>query len=386
MKLTFSLRLAAVGVVAVRFAKGLWAAPSLERLAPSEPVTVIVPVRDEAERVGPLLAALRGESTVRVVVVDDGSSDDTVAVARAGGAAVVVGTPPPAGWNGKSWALRQGIEASENGGVAGGPIRIGPGAGEVSDPAAMADESARRGPALGDWVVAIDADVVVEPWLPAAAAERARRDGVDLLTLAGRFDLPDRRARWLHSSMLAGLVTRFGPPGTGGRLANGQCMVARRETMLAGLETVRSAPVEDVALARHVRSTGGTVEFLDADGAMVVRPYRSCSDVWRGWGRSIGLRSIEPAWRQMLELTVVAATMPLPLVRLATRRADVVDVAALTLRAGLLVGMRRAYLDRGVSYWCSPLADLPATVATWWGVFGPPRPWRGRRPAHSAAG
>lgn len=365
MTLSRLLRSVAVGVVAGRFVRGLWASPRLVCSPPSESVTVVVPARDEAERIGPLLAALRGEPTIeRVIVVDDGSVDETAAVARAGGAAVVAGVPPPPGWNAKSWAIRQGVLAMTT----------------------LADESDAGDPDVGrrvvgspgDWVVAIDADVVVEPWVPAVAAERADRDGLTLLTLAGRFDVPDSSARWLHSAMLAGLVTRFGPPGTSDRLANGQCLIARRETLLAGLQAVRSAAVEDVALARHVRSVGGRVAFLDAGSAMVVRPYHDIGEVRSGWGRSVGLRHVEPWWRQLIEFAIATVVLPGPFVRLLLRRADAVDLAAFALRSGLLVGMRTAYLDRGVAYWTSPLADLPALTATWWGVVGPAGPWRGR--------
>ncbi|HEV3000586.1 MAG TPA: glycosyltransferase family A protein, partial [Solirubrobacteraceae bacterium] len=56
-------------------------------------ITVVVPVRDGAASLPPLLASLAGQTLARerfeVIVVDNGSRDATAAVAREGGARVV---------------------------------------------------------------------------------------------------------------------------------------------------------------------------------------------------------------------------------------------------------------------------------------------------------
>ncbi|CAO5164941.1 mycofactocin glycosyltransferase [Frankia sp. AiPs1] len=51
-------------------------------------ITAVVPVRDGEGRIGPLVAALRGECA-EVIVVDDGSRDETAAQAEAAGARVL---------------------------------------------------------------------------------------------------------------------------------------------------------------------------------------------------------------------------------------------------------------------------------------------------------
>lgn len=52
-------------------------------------VSVIIPTLDEAERIAPLIDALRADSFDEVVVADGGSVDDTLERARAAGAIVV---------------------------------------------------------------------------------------------------------------------------------------------------------------------------------------------------------------------------------------------------------------------------------------------------------
>ena len=132
-------------------------------------------------------------------MVDDESTDDTAALAGSLGARVVAGRPLPPGWVGKPWALDQGLRV-----------------------------------ARGEWVVTMDADAEAVLGLPAALVERAQRDGLDFVSLAGRFRCPTSALRGLHPSLLTTLVYRFGPPGSsrtprpGRSVANGQCTAFRR--------------------------------------------------------------------------------------------------------------------------------------------------------------
>src|SRR5262249_50673247 len=85
-------------------------------------VTAVVPARNEADgiaaSIGSLLAQdYRGPWTV--ILVDDDSSDGTADIARraapaevAGRLQVVSGRALPAGWTGKLWAGKQGIDAA----------------------------------------------------------------------------------------------------------------------------------------------------------------------------------------------------------------------------------------------------------------------------------
>lgn len=332
-------------------------------------VSVVVPARDEAGRIGPLLAAVAADTQVdEVVVVDDQSSDGTAAVARAAGARVVAGTGPPPGWAGKAWALQQGIEA-----------------------------------ATGTWVVCLDADTRPQPGLVGAlvgalaggdAADGedggAGPDGagpgdlLDLVTVGPRFLCDTALERLVHPAMLATLVARFGPPGVpapaGRTVANGQCTAARRERWLALGAMAPAAPslVEDVALARHLVAAGHRVAFLDGQRVLDVRMHERGADVWRGWGRSLPLAEVTGRPRLAADLATTWLALALPLPRLALRRGDALDAALLAVRLGVLVATAPSYARRGPAYWCSPLADLPVAVALTRGALRPVRTWRGR--------
>ena len=124
----------AAGAVAVsRIARAATVeAPVRPTLSPMQTISVVVPARDEAERIAPLLDAVVGAPGVaEVIVVDDQSTDATAEIARRAGTTVITGAPLPEGWAGKAWALQQGIAA-----------------------------------ASVDWVVTLDADARPDPRLP----------------------------------------------------------------------------------------------------------------------------------------------------------------------------------------------------------------------------
>ncbi|MGH9269816.1 MAG: glycosyltransferase [Ilumatobacteraceae bacterium] len=315
-------------------------------------ISVVIPARNEAGRIGPLLGAVVGAPGVsEVLVVDDQSTDDTAAVARRLGAIVVDGQPRPRGWAGKAWALQQGLGAAQ-----------------------------------GEWIVTLDADTRPDPQLPAAVVARARTDALDVVTLAGRFECPTPGLRWLHPALLTTLVYRGAPPGAVDagpvhrRMGNGQCMAFPQATLAGagGFATVAAHTVEDVALVRGLAVAGFAVEFLDASALLRVRMYESFADAWTGWGRSLSLPGVDPWLRRALDLVVVAVAQAAPLPRLLARRGDVLDVVLLIARIGTLIGTARAYDRRGPTYWLSPLADPLAIVALARGLVTRRQRWRGR--------
>jgi dolichol-phosphate mannosyltransferase len=331
--------------------------PSLAEGTPAAaPVTVLIPARDEADRIGPVLAAMVGAPGVaEVIVIDDNSTDATADISETAGARVVEGQPLPPGWAGKAWALHQGLAEARTA-----------------------------------WVVTLDADTDPDPYLPLALTQRAEADGYMLMTVGGRFDCPTPGARWLHPAFLTTLVYRFGPPGVRGVLAdrlmaNGQCMVARRDIWQAEgyMAFVAEELVEDVALARYLARRGHRVGFLDAAELLTVRMYEDALDTWRGWGRSIALPGVEKPLQQWRDLVVVILAQALPLPRVLAGRGDVVDVGLLVMRIGTLFGTRRAYtssrdLRDRLAYWGSPLADPIAAAAILRGIIRPRQMWKGR--------
>lgn len=82
--------------------------------ATPQPVSVIVPARNEERNLPALLRSLAEQSVKprEIVVVDDGSIDRTADIARQCGATVIASQPLPDGWRGKTWACHQGARAA----------------------------------------------------------------------------------------------------------------------------------------------------------------------------------------------------------------------------------------------------------------------------------
>ena len=85
----------------------------------SDGVLAVVPARNEAELIGPVVTSLLNQNVAMpVLLVDDESTDGTADVARraaekAGKAhalIVIQSKPLPAGWTGKLWSIHQGLE------------------------------------------------------------------------------------------------------------------------------------------------------------------------------------------------------------------------------------------------------------------------------------
>ena len=343
----------ATAAVLARLARGRRRRPPLQPQGAPDGVTisVVVPARDEADRIGPCLDGLAGDPAVaEVLVVDDGSTDGTAAVARARGARVIRAPEPPPGWVGKPWALQQGLEA-----------------------------------ATGDVVVSLDADT--RPRRGLAGALAAALAGADLVSAGARFACDTAGERLLHPAMLATLVYRFGPPDAAGPpppparlLVNGQCTAVRRADLLAagGYAHAAGHLTDDAAFARGLAARGRRVTFHDAGDLLEVDMHASAAEVWREWGRSLALPDVTAPGRQAADLATVWLTLGLPPLRLLARRATRLDLALLVLRGLMTAGLARAYRRRGTAYWLSPLADPAAAVRLTLSAVRPARRWRGR--------
>ena len=240
-----------VSLLSLHSALNRWAPSSA---GPAATVSVLVPARDEASRIGGLLATLPRD--VEVLVLDDGSTDGTADRVRAAGFPVLTGRPLPAGWLGKPWACQQLADA-----------------------------------ATGEVLVFVDADVVLAPG--AVDATVAALDGLDLVSPYPR-QLADGPARLVQPLLQWSLLT-FLPRG-GVRssrpslsAANGQLLAVRRAAYdrAGGHAAVRDQVVEDVALLRAVKRTGGRGGVVDGTRLASTRMYEDWPALVEGYTKSL---------------------------------------------------------------------------------------------------
>jgi len=232
-----------------------------------EPVTALLPVRNEAANVGECLdSLLRQQGPLSIRVADDGSRDGTSALVAAIAAreprVTLLTVPSPAsGWSGKTNALSH----------------------------------AARGVA-DDWLLAVDADVRLGPAAVASALAAARVHGLDALSLAAR-----QRVETLGEALLTPLVFgmldwrlgdwRVAARGDGAPVANGQFFLLRRAALEAagGYAAIAGQTLDDVALARALGAAGRRCGFWRAGSALSTRMYDGFAASFRGWRRNLAL-------------------------------------------------------------------------------------------------
>jgi hopene-associated glycosyltransferase HpnB len=228
-------------------------------------VDIIIPARDEAETIGPVIASLLDQEyrgRFRIILVDDNSTDGTAE--RAGTAqnlTILTGRAKPAGWSGKLWALSQGIAASH------APV-----------------------------LLFTDADIVHDPRHLAALVARLQgvhpgEPPVDMVSEMVRLNctsLPERALvpAFVYFFQMLYPFARVNDPRSSVAAAAGGTVLIRRTALerIGGIAAIRNALIDDVTLAQAVKSSGGEgggAIYLGHSGlATSVRPYPHWSDLW----------------------------------------------------------------------------------------------------------
>jgi hopene-associated glycosyltransferase HpnB len=231
-------------------------------------VTAVIPARDEADCVGQTVASLLRQTypgEFNVVLVDDRSRDGTGQVAREAAAAlgaagrltVISGSALPAGWTGKLWAQRQGVEACEN---------------------------APRPP---DYILLTDADIVYAPDALQVLVARAKADGLVLTSLMAKLRCKSFAERMFVPAfifffqMLYPFAWARNPRNSTAAAAGG-CMLVRCETLQAagGLEAIRDALIDDCALAKLLKAQG-PISITLTDRVHSIRAYPEIGEIRR---------------------------------------------------------------------------------------------------------
>jgi hopene-associated glycosyltransferase HpnB len=273
------------------FAHGkFWASgPELAPAVPAElpDVDVIVPARDEAATIGPVIASLLAQDYAgkyRVTLVDDNSTDGTGALAgTAPNLRVISGEPKPAGWSGKLWALRQGIAVSS------APVLLFADGDIVHDPRHLSSLVAR----------------LVHP--PVAMVSEMVR--LNCTSVAERALVP----AFVYFFQMLYPFARVNNPRSSVAAAAGGTVLIRREALerIGGIDAIKDALIDDVSLANAVKTAGGPAGasiYLGHSGlATSIRPYPGFRDLWQMISRTAftQLRYSAP----LLALTLIGLTL-----------------------------------------------------------------------------
>jgi chlorobactene glucosyltransferase len=239
-------------------------APASASSASTPRVSVVVAARNEELDLPATLASLVAQDypNLEIVVVEGGSTDGTARVIDSYAPRVRrVDEPPlPAGWVGKNWGCWTG-------------------AGSTS----------------GEWLLFVDADVVLHPAAVRTTVEWALQEQAALATLASHVEMVGFWERTVLPFYVQMVLTYFRAPRVNrprsrAAMANGQFWLTRRTDYdaVGGHAAVRSQIVEDVAIAQRYRAAGRALRIAWAPTLLRTRMYRDRVEMADGILRTVG--------------------------------------------------------------------------------------------------
>ncbi len=233
-----------------------------------ESISVIVPLRNEANNVGELVASLRDQENltqVEFLLLDDNSEDETLALLHQHTSGqsnfhILTGSTLPQGWIGKTWALQQLFDKSS-----------------------------------GEIIISVDADVRLVPDAISKSVILLKNAQLDFLSPYPKqlaLSWPEKLIQpLLQWSWMSTVILRVAEKSSLAStvVANGQFFVVRRAALaqVGGYESVRNKVLDDVELARTLVKQGS--HGCVANGAEIAstRMYSSWKEIQAGYGKSL---------------------------------------------------------------------------------------------------
>ncbi|MGC8928658.1 MAG: glycosyltransferase [Myxococcota bacterium] len=235
----------------------------------SQKISIIVPARNEEERILPLLESIASQSyqNFELIVVDDKSEDRTVDVVNSYRGKIknlkIVESDAQQGWCGKNAALVKGFQNVDKD---------------------------------SEWLLFIDADCELRENALLTVLDFALRNSIDCLSL-----FPEVRSERFFERLLlpsvGAMVTLFNSPekvnNPSDRVAflNGQFIFVKKDVYrdIGTHESVKDAILEDAALAYEVKMKGYKIFLGFGENIYLVRMYNSFSEFINGWTKNLYL-------------------------------------------------------------------------------------------------
>jgi glycosyltransferase involved in cell wall biosynthesis len=256
-------------------------------------VSVIVPARNEEASLGACLESLIAQAGIdyEIIVVDDASTDRTAEIARSFSsdhvpadvhvrpALHLISAPPlPTNWTGKNNAMAAGAMI-----------------------------------ARGKWLLFTDADTVHKPGSLARAVAEAEQQDAALLSYSPEQEVRGFWEKAVMPVIFAELAATYPPqavndPTSPIAAANGQYLMISREAYdaVGGHKTIANDLLEDVAMARLIKSSGRKIFFRYGGDVVRTRMYRSFTQMREGWTKNLALLFRHPLALALLRLAEFA--------------------------------------------------------------------------------
>jgi len=254
------------------FRGGFWQiskhfAPARLRTPATKRVAVVIPARNEADVIGQALTSLLKQdlpAPLHIFLVDDASTDRTAEVAaaaakqagRTSSLTVITGRPLAEGWTGKLWALSQGAAQAET---------LAP-----------------------DYLLLTDADIIHGRNTVSALVAIAEANRCDLTSYMVRLACLTFAERALIPAFVFFFLKLYPPAWIASKncttaAAAGGCILIRAKALerIGGFAAIRSEIIDDCALAREVKRTGGRIWMGLTSTSESIRSYGAFPEIGR---------------------------------------------------------------------------------------------------------
>ena len=332
----------------------------VEPLAETGVIAAVIPARNEADVIHTAVTSLLQQScaeAIRIFVVDDSSTDGTARVARqaalsgsrSNAVTLIPGQPLPAGWTGKLWAMQQGIERA---------LALQP-----------------------EFLLLTDADIQHSPESVATLAAVAEHGQLDLASFMVKLHCRSAAEKLLLPAFVFFFFMLYPPPWIAGSRqrtagAAGGCILIRPEALAraGGVAAIRNQVIDDCALARAVKRTGGKVWLGVTADTYSLRAYGSFAAIERMIARTAFNQLRHSAWLLMGTIAGLSLVYLLPVVLLVSKSWPL-GVAAYVLMVVAYLPMVRFY-DLSAP-WALTL-PISAAFYMWATIHSAVKYWSGR--------
>lgn len=235
-------------------------------------IAAVIPARNEADVVGRTVASLlrqSGTNAIHIFLVDDGSTDGTAQAAYEAAAAIgcsqmltaIASKPLAAGWSGKMWAVKQGIE-----------------------------QAAKTAP---DFFLLTDADIEHAPDSLATLVAIAKSGPYDMASFMVKLYCESLAEKLLIPAFVYFFFKLYPPalianPNNSIAGAAGGCILIRPSALekAGGVEAIKHEVIDDCALAARVKGSGGKLWLGATATTKSIRPYGSFAEIGKMISRS----------------------------------------------------------------------------------------------------
>ena len=277
-------------------------------------VSVIVPARNEEACLARCLESLVGQTGIdfEIIVVDDASTDRTAEIARS---FISPGEDAQGSTNNVAASLPTRTSNLDSG-ATGIPAR--PRVTVISAPPLPENWTGKNNAMCAGakvaytkakWLLFTDADTVHKPGSLARAVAEAEQYGAALLSYSPEQEVCSFWEKAVMPVIFAELAATYPPkkvndPASPIAAANGQYLLISREAYdaVGGHAAIAGDLLEDVAMARLVKSSGRKIFFRYGGDAVRTRMYRSWAQMKEGWTKNLALLFPRPTELAQLRL------------------------------------------------------------------------------------